>query len=56
MGNIIFGGKNPVIPSLLRNREAGGVKINTGLIKIVASLNKIKEEIKALREIISFFI
>ena len=49
------GGKGPVIPSLLKNKEVGGVKINTNLIKVIINLNKVKEEIKALREIISFF-
>ena len=55
MGGIISGGKNPAILSLLRNKEAGRVKINTGLIKIITGLNKVKEEIKTLQEIISFF-
>ena len=47
MSGIISGGRNPVIPSPLRNRKAGGVKINTGLIKVIISLNKVKEKIKA---------
>ena len=55
VGNIISGGRNPAVPSLLRNKEAGKVKANTGLIKIVISLNKIKEKVKALREVMSFF-
>ena len=55
MGGVISGGKNPVVLSLLRNKEAGGVKINTGLIKIVIGLNKVKEKIKTLREVIFFF-
>ena len=55
MGGIIFGGKNPVIPFPLRDKEAGKVKTNTDLIKIVINLNKIKEKIKTLREIIFFF-
>ena len=50
------GGRGPVIPSLLRDREAGGAKVNTGLVKIIIGLNKIKEEIKALREVVFFFI
>ena len=50
------GGRNPVIPFLLRNKKAGGVKVNTGLIKIVTSLNKIREKVKALREVVFFFI
>ena len=49
------GGKSPVILFLLRNREAGGVKVNTGLIKIIIGLNKVKEEVKILLEVISFF-
>ena len=52
---VISGGRGPVIPSLLRNKEAGRVKANTGLIKIIIGLNKVKEEVKALREVISFF-
>ena len=56
MGDIISGGRGPVVPFLLRNKEAGGVKANTGLIKIITSLNKVKEEIKTLRKVISFFI
>ena len=55
MGGAVSGGRNPAIPSLLRNKEAGGVKANTGLIKIITSLNKVKKEIKTLRKIISFF-
>ena len=46
MGGIIFGGKGPVVPSLLQNKKAGKVKINTGLIKIVINFNKVKEEVK----------
>ena len=56
MGGIISGGKGPVIPSPLRDKEAGWVKVNTGLIKIVTNLNKVKKEVKTLREIVSFFI
>ena len=55
MGGVISGGKGPVVPFLLRDREAGGVKANTGLIKIITSLNKVKKEIKTFQEIISFF-
>ena len=55
MGNVISGGKGPAIPFLLQNKEAGGAKVNTGLIKIVIGLNKVKEEIKTLREVIFFF-
>ena len=49
------GGRGPVIPFLLRDREAGGVKINTGFIKIITGLNKVKEKVKAFREIIRVF-
>ena len=55
MGGIISGGKNPVILFLLSNKEVGGVKINTGLIKIVIGFNKVREEVKTFREVISFF-
>ena len=50
------GGKGPIILSLLRNKKVGKVKVNTGLIKIIINLNKVKEEIKTFREIIFFFI
>ena len=53
MGNVISGGKNPAIPSLLQNKEADKVKANTGLTKIIINLNKIKKKIKTLREAIS---
>ena len=56
MGGVISGGKDPVIPFLLRNKKVGRVKVNIGLIKIIISLNKVKEEIKTLQEIIFFFI
>ena len=56
MGGVISGGKSPVILSLLQNKEAGKAKVNTGLIKVIINLKKIKEEIKTLREIISFLI
>ena len=56
MGNIISGGKSPAIPFLLRNKETGKVKINTDFIKIVINFNKVREEIKTLWEVISFFI
>ena len=55
MGGIISGGKGPVIPFSLRDKKAGGIKVITSLIKIIISFNKVKEKIKALREIISFF-
>ena len=50
------GGKGPAVLSLLRDKEAGKVKANINLIKIITGLNKIKEEIKILREVIFFFI
>ena len=56
MGGVIFGGKDPVIPFLLRNKEAGGVKVNISLIKVIINLNKVREEVKTFREIIFFFI
>ena len=33
----------------------GGVKVNINFIKIIINLNKVKKEIKTLREVISFF-
>ena len=50
------GGRGPVIQFLLRNKEAGGVKAITGLIKIITGLNKVRKEVKAFREIMFFFI
>ena len=41
------GGKGPIILFLLRDREVGGVKINTNLIKIVIGFNEVREEVKA---------
>ena len=49
------GGKGPAIPSPLQNKEAGRVKVNISFIKIITGLNKVREEVKAFREIISFF-
>ena len=49
------GGKGPAVSSSLQDRKAGGAKANTGLIKIITGLNKIKEEVKAFREVIFFF-
>ena len=54
-GGAVSGGRGPVIPSLLQNKEAGRAKIITSLIKIIISLDKIREEIKSLREIFFFF-
>ena len=56
MGGAVSGRKGPAILFLLRNKKAGKAKVNTGLVKIVIGLNKIKEEIKTLREVVSFFI
>ena len=56
VGGVIFGGRNPIILFLLRDKEVGKVKANIGLIKIVISLNKVREKIKTLREVIFFFI
>ena len=42
------GGRGLVIPFPLRNKEVGGVKVNIGLIKIIAGLNKVREEVKTL--------
>ena len=55
MGDIVSGGKDPVIPFLLRDKEAGKIKVNINFIKIIINLNKVKEEIKTLRKVISFF-
>ena len=49
------GRKSPVIPFPLQNRKAGGAKLITGLIKIIPGLNKVKKNVKTLREVISFF-
>ena len=56
VGNVVSGRRGLVILSLLRDKEVGGVKVNTGFIKVVIGLNKIREEVKTLREVISFFI
>ena len=55
MGGVISGGRSPVIPFLLRDREAGRVKVNINLIKIIISLNKVKEEVKAFWKVMFFF-
>ena len=55
MGGVISGKKGPAVPFLLQNKKAGKAKANTGLIKIIINRNKIKEKIKTLQEIISFF-
>ena len=56
MGGVISGGKNPVIPSPLRNRKTGGIKINTGLIKIIINFNKVREEVKTLGRLYPFLL
>ena len=55
VGGVVSGGRSPVVLFLLRNKEVGKVKINTGLIKIIIGLNKIKENVKTLWEVIFFF-
>ena len=42
------GGRSPVVLFLLRDREAGGVKVNIGFIKVIIGLNKVKKEVKTL--------
>ena len=42
------GGKGPVVPSLLRDRKAGGAEV-------FITLNKVKEEVRALREAVHAF-
>ena len=55
MGGIISGGKGPAVPSPLQNKEAGGVKANINLFKIIIGLNKVKKKVKTLWEVIFFF-
>ena len=55
MGGVISGGKGFVIPFLLRDREAGEVKVNIGFIKVIISLNKVREKVKAFRKIVRVF-
>ena len=55
VGSVISGGKGPVILFLLRNREAGGVKVNTGFIKVIISFNKVREKVKTFREVVRVF-
>ena len=55
VGDAVSGRKDPAIPSPLRDREAGGAKIDTGFIKIITGLNKVREEVKTLREVIRIF-
>ena len=42
------GGKGPAVLSLLRNKETGGVKV-------FITFNKVREEVKTLREVIRVF-
>ena len=56
VGGVVSGGRNPVIPSLLRDKEAGRVKVHTSFIKIVINFNKVKDKVKTFLKIISFFI
>ena len=55
VGGVVSGGKGPVILFLLRDKEAGGVKVNINFIKIITGFNKVREEVKALREVKFFF-
>ena len=55
MGGVISGKKNPAVPFPLQNKEAGKIKANINLIKIITGFNKIKKEIKTLREVIFSF-
>ena len=55
VGGVISGGRGLVIPFLLRDREVGGVKVNIGFIKIVIGLNKVREEVKTLRDVVCIF-
>ena len=52
----MFGERGPVIPSLLQNQEASGVKIIISLIKIITGFNKVREKVKIFREVVFFFI
>ena len=40
------GGKSPVILSLLQNKEAGKIKANINLFKIIINFNKVRKKIK----------
>ena len=55
MGGVMSSGRNPAVTSLLQNKETGRVKVNINLIKIIVGLNKVREEIKTLREIMRIF-
>ena len=55
-GGVISGRKGLAIPFLSQDKEAGGIKVITSLIKIIINLNKVREEVKTLWEIISFLI
>ena len=56
MGNIISGGKGPVVLFLLQNKKIGKVKINTGLIKIIAGFNKVKKRLKPSGKLYPFLL
>ena len=53
VGNTMSGGRGLIVLSLLQNKEAGGAKANISLIKIITGFNKVREEVKALREAVS---
>ena len=55
VGGVMSGGKDPAVPFSLRDKEADGAKANTGLVKIVIGLNKVKKKVKTFREVIFFF-
>ena len=55
VGGVISGGKGPIIPFPLQNKEVSRVKININLIKIDAGLNKVKKEVKVLQKVIYAF-
>ena len=55
MGGVISGKKGPAIPFPLQDKEAGKAKVNTSLINIIINLNKVREEVKTLREVMHVF-
>ena len=56
VGGAMSGGKGLVVPSLLRDKEAGKAKVNINLVKIIINFNKVREEVKTLRKVIFSFI
>ena len=52
----MFSGRGPAILFLSRNKVAGRVKVIISFIKIITNLNEVEEEIKALSEVMFFFI